>query len=94
MPKWPPMPDCHAITQKRRSAGNRTTFTLRIDMDNDAFTENGGAELARILRAQAAIVEGYGADVRSASVRHVTDINGNRVGEWIIAEHQTLKFTR
>lgn len=77
---------------------SRKVFTLRLEMDNDAFSANAGAELARILREQADeqadVAEGYGEDIGSASTRHMTDVNGNRVGEWIIAEHRDLKFTR
>lgn len=60
----------------------RTVFTLRIEMDNDAFT--GGAErpeLARVLREISYAVDS------SAHTGKARDFSGNTVGEWIIAEH-------
>jgi len=62
-------------------------FTLHVDTGNAAFyatdgdTEvfDPGPELAHILRAQAALIEG--GMTKSANVR---DANGNRVGSWEI----------
>lgn len=62
----------------------RTVFTLRIEMDNDAFAENAGGELGRILKAHAAMLEGLGEDVSDAAPQKIHDINGNPVGEWSI----------
>lgn len=55
------------------------TYTLRVEMDNDAFAKNPGLELARILREIADRVDGY-------SFQHPTtffpirDANGNKCG--------------
>lgn len=49
-------------------------FILEISCDNAAFTDDPGAETARILRRAAEIVENGGEDSRLA------DFNGNRVG--------------
>lgn len=72
----------------------RTVFTMRVEMDDDAFTENPGAELGRILKAHAAVLEGLGEDAPHARPRKIFDNNGNPVGEWIIAEHKSVRFTR
>lgn len=55
------------------------TFQMRIDSNNDAFTEDGPAETARILREVADRLENGD---EHAPVR---DINGNTVGEFIYA---------
>ncbi len=53
-------------------------FRLDIATDNDAFMEDPGGEVARILGDVAAAVEG--------GKRHgkTFDINGNSVGNWTL----------
>lgn len=53
-------------------------FTLKIDTSNDAFTEDAGTEVARILREQADRIETWGLSRHN----YVTDRNGNGVGTW------------
>ena len=54
--------------------------TIHIEMDNAAFEDDPGVELARILRETARkIEEGYWAG-------QCYDINGNQVGNFDIAE--------
>lgn len=53
-------------------------FTLSIDMDNDAFTDDPNAEVARILRKTAQRIA-TGRDGGFAM-----DANGNSVGAWEI----------
>lgn len=58
-------------------------FTLNINMDNSAFTESPGQELARILRAIADNVEGYSFSLQCSRVQYpVRDINGNKCGAY------------
>lgn len=60
--------------------------TIDISMDNAAFEENGGAELARILRKYANYVKDY-ATLNDVDCNHdLVDINGNKVG--------TVKITK
>jgi hypothetical protein len=59
------------------------TFILRIQTDNDAFSPEPSAELARILRREADRIEKLGAPV---VFRSVHDINGNPVGEYAIKD--------
>lgn len=47
------------------------------DLDNDAFTDDAGAELARILREAAVKIEAHSPGRMEYQLR---DINGNRVG--------------
>jgi hypothetical protein len=54
-------------------------FKLEFSIDNAAFADNPGAEIARILRGIAVQVEAHGPDVRPISIR---DINGNVVGSY------------
>ena len=62
-------------------------YSLVIETDNDAFVENPTAELARILRKQAAILECSVAD-EDFRIK-VKDINGNTAGEaWYMAPEQ------
>ena len=51
-------------------------FTLRIEPDNDAFSDDPSLELARILQDVARKV----ADGQTTGT--IRDSNGNRVGEW------------
>lgn len=54
-------------------------MTLRLTTDNDAFAVSRGAELARILRRLAEVVEyGIGSDAGGT----LRDFNGNTVGRW------------
>ena len=57
------------------------TFYLMIELDNAAFSEGEGAEIARILREVADRVEGRG---RASGTER--DANGNRVCAWTVAE--------
>jgi hypothetical protein len=50
-------------------------FTLTISTDNEAFSADPGAEIARILRFAADQVAGNG-------ITALRDINGNTVGKW------------
>ena len=53
-------------------------FHCQIDMDNAAFEDDSGAELARILTRMAKqAAEGQ-------TGMGVVDANGNRVGQWVI----------
>ena len=58
-------------------------FEMNVVMDNAAFTDNNGGELARILRKLADRLEGgdYFDDDESGLCM---DANGNRVGGWTI----------
>ena len=51
-----------------------STFTLKLNTDNDAFTADPAAEVARILREAADMLEG------GTTGRSLSDYNGNRVG--------------
>ena len=54
-------------------------YYLKLYLENDAFAEGAGPEVARILRELAERVEGY--SFTNAPTRFpVRDINGNRVG--------------
>lgn len=54
--------------------------TIKINMDNAAFDDNGPAtELARILRKLAKRIEAEGPDYVP-----IMDLNGNKVGEFEI----------
>lgn len=55
-----------------------------INTDNAAFAENGGAELARILRGLAEDVET--SDIRYMEGQRLRDINGNTVGTFTVSE--------
>lgn len=54
--------------------------TLKIEMDNAAFTDSPGIELARILRELAEAVE------NGADYKVLRDGNGNRVGVFGITD--------
>lgn len=56
------------------------TFRLEIRTDNDAFVEDRGRELGRILGVVAEHVRLGLSDGR------VRDINGNTVGEWSVED--------
>lgn len=60
-----------------------STFTLKIDTDNAAFFENGGAELSRILRRIADDVQDFALPLScKINTQPLRDVNGNRVGGW------------
>jgi hypothetical protein len=55
-----------------------STFRLQIKCDNEAFSDDPGAELARLLREVAnEIEEGYQGG-------GLNDVNGNRVGSYTL----------
>lgn len=56
------------------------SFKLTIKTDNDAFSEDTAAEVARILREAADHVE------RGSTGRGLMDYNGNRVGQFTLDE--------
>ena len=51
-------------------------FTLSIETENEAFTNNEGEEIARILKEVASQVE------NGKKFGVLIDINGNKVGNW------------
>ena len=57
-------------------------FVLSFDMDNDAFREDTGPEVARILRDVARTVEHW--SLTPGDSRFAYDTNGNKVGEWTV----------
>ena len=61
-------------------------FVVKINMDNDAFYNDSGVEVARILRGIIENIEGYG-DLDDFSPLTLRDYNGNYVGK---AEVRTL----
>ena len=58
--------------------------TINIVMDNAAFAEDAGGELARILRDIATVVAVGGVDADDTLILH--DSNGNGVGTYKIEE--------
>ena len=59
-----------------------TTFTVKFDCDNAAFTDNGGddvGEIVRIMRDLANKIEVEGVADYWQTIR---DSNGNDVGRW------------
>lgn len=60
-----------------------STFTIRVDTDSAAFIDNGGAELARILRRIADDVDSITIPIAATiKTQRIVDVNGNRVGGW------------
>ncbi len=57
---------------------------LQIQMDNAAFEDMPGVELARILRDAARKVEG--AELGECGRFALLDLNGNKVGSVIVSE--------
>jgi len=55
-------------------------LTININMDNAAFED--GDELSRILRTVAFELE----DHYEPDERNIRDINGNKVGKWVIED--------
>lgn len=65
------------------------TLTIRMDLDNDAFSGSNAAasEIARILRKYATRVENAGQDWHEWAVDvRLQDRNGNTVGEAVTEE--------
>lgn len=60
------------------------TFQLTISLQNDAFSEADGREVARILRRVAADIDGNVPQDETEAYAEGTcrDINGNNVGGW------------
>ena len=59
-------------------------FVLEITMDNDAFTDNAGGEVSRILRGLVTKLEYTHLEVDEC--KQLIDYNGNKVGSWTITE--------
>ncbi len=60
-------------------------LTIRIQCDNDAFSDGeGGSEIARIVRRFADEVDGQ--DMDGLTGDNLRDINGNKVGGWDIQD--------
>lgn len=57
--------------------------TIKVKMDNAAFSEGNGAELARILRVLARRIEDN--DLSKGDDALLRDYNGNCVGEFKIS---------
>lgn len=58
-------------------------FSLEMDLDNAAFADDPGAEVARILRDIAdKVTRGQGFTIGDATGTPIRDANGNRVGTW------------
>lgn len=55
------------------------TFKVSIEMDNAAFEESSGVEVARILRSVADAIDEQ--DVLPGFEMNLRDINGNKVGK-------------
>ena len=55
-------------------------YTLTVEMDNVAFDNDPGSELARILREAANRVEGFGFQHKDHA-SPLRDVNGNKVGQ-------------
>jgi len=62
-------------------------FVLSMDMENDAFREDTGPEVARILRNLARTVEHRSLDTDDDGI--LLDLNGNRAGMWEVIEGPT-----
>lgn len=58
---------------------------ITVNMDNAAFTENKGSELARILSLLAGYVSNY-EDLAVSEGCKLRDINGNIVGSYRVTE--------
>ncbi len=60
-----------------------TTFTIKIDCDNNAFDPDPAPELVRILRQIIQRMETEGAPTH---YRTIFDINGNKVGLYALKD--------
>lgn len=61
-------------------------FKIEFSIDNDAFAEEAGAEIARILRKCADQIDGLGK--AAIPVKPLADINGNSIGFAFIEESE------
>jgi hypothetical protein len=59
-------------------------LTIKINMDNEAFCDCQGEELARILGNIAEDMEGCSWDEDQTEKASILDFNGNKVGFWAI----------
>lgn len=57
-------------------------FELKFDTDNDAFTENAPAEIARTLQAIAEQIKVNAQAAQAGYWQSIKDPNGNRIGAW------------
>lgn len=57
-------------------------FAIAIDMDNAAFEDANGAEVARILEDAARAVYG---SLNVGDTGPLRDVNGNKVGTWSVS---------
>lgn len=60
------------------------TFTITVDVDNDAFTEDAAYETVRILRTVIDRLMRNG--LRPGDTHPLFDHNGNRVGDATLSE--------
>lgn len=60
------------------------SLRLNVQLDNEAFAECGGIEVARILREIARHVEPLSDVQQSTGPKSVRDFNGNKCGSWSI----------
>lgn len=61
-------------------------LTLTLSVDNAAFAENGGHEVARILREAAAELNAEKEIWLVDGIRRLWDINGNRIGYLTVSD--------
>lgn len=61
-------------------------FVLTVSLDNDAFTGDATPELVRILSDVAGKLESWGADNYRNSTGSIVDVNGNRVGGFVVRD--------
>lgn len=59
-------------------------ITIEINMDNAAFEDCNGTELARICRELADNFDTF--PLEPTGTGNIRDINGNTVGEWDVTE--------
>jgi hypothetical protein len=59
-------------------------LTLTIALDNDAFVENNGTEVALILRRLAKRIDGE--ELTAGETLTLMDLNGNKVGKVEVEE--------
>ena len=70
----------HHVAKHGRRKGNFMKATIKIEMDNAAFSDEPGYELSRILRELARDVECDGFSTRL----NLRDLNGNVVGRFTV----------
>tara|TARA_R100000781_G_C4034500_1_gene111767 strand:- start:300 stop:536 length:237 start_codon:yes stop_codon:yes gene_type:complete len=66
-------------------------FLLVIDLDNDAFQEDPGVEITRIMERLGSRLANNPDLTSKEAIHHGTvhDVNGNRVGLWQIENSKT-----